>query len=179
MLSSAAISQRDDSQFYSQIGEQKDDIVRDIVSFFNEQIAQKFPLDNCNSITFLTSNRTVLFTKIFFLPDVADVVRHRKDRVSLVDFNPYGPTTDSLLFDWDQEPLRPTGRPCSVETDRSRPEFRYITEDSGIRMNPLRSYCVPEDFLHLTTGQDPYKMLDLLNLRRSDRNHSSSSDDSD
>ena len=57
-----------------------------------------------------------------------------------------------------------------------RPEFRYITEDGGIRMNPLRRYCVPQDFLHLTTGQDPYKMLDLLNLRQTGNGNSDDSD---
>ena len=31
-----------------------------------------------------------------------DVVRPRKDEVVLVDFNPWGETTDSLMFSWQE-----------------------------------------------------------------------------
>ena len=31
-----------------------------------------------------------------------DVVRPRKDEVILVDFNPWGDTTDSLMFSWQE-----------------------------------------------------------------------------
>ena len=33
---------------------------------------------------------------------VLDVVRPRKDHVVLVDFNPWGETTDSLMFSWQE-----------------------------------------------------------------------------
>lgn len=78
------ISQRDDSIFCAHIEIEKEDIVHDIISFFKEQIAPKFPLDNY----------------------VMDVVRQRKDKIVLVDINPYGITTDSLLFDWNEDLLR-------------------------------------------------------------------------
>lgn len=40
---------------------------------------------------------------------VFDVVRTRKDRVKLVDFNPFGLTTDSILFSWQElEEFDPT-----------------------------------------------------------------------
>ena len=45
------------------------------------------------------------------------------------------------------------------------PEFRFINVDSGIQANPLRRYGIPEDVVHLASGQDPYKLIDLLNLR--------------
>jgi hypothetical protein len=76
------ISQRDCSHFYPYMLKEKDDIVRDIASFFREQICDKFPLDSY----------------------VLDVVRRWKDRVNLIDVNPFGLTTDSILFDWN-EPL--------------------------------------------------------------------------
>ena len=39
----------------------------------------------------------------FALPRfVIDVVRPRKDDVVLVDFNPWGETTDSLMFSWQE-----------------------------------------------------------------------------
>lgn len=52
----------------------------------------------------------------------------------------------------------------SVNLD-SAPDFRFIAEESGIRTNPLRRYCLPEDIAHLTSGEDPYKLMDLLKLR--------------
>ncbi len=103
--------------------------------------------------------------------DVFDVVRYLKDRVRLVDFNPFGPTTDSLLFDWDAEPL-------SGDAGHAAPELRHIgRESSGIRPNPMRRLCVPLDFQHLTTGEDPYKMLDLLNLPTLTRTNGDDDDD--
>lgn len=128
------ISQREVSQFYPFVGKDKEDIVRDIGSFFAEQVLPKFPLDDY----------------------VMDVVRHCKDKVSLVDINPYGVTTDSLLFDWSEEVLLQGG---------DVPEFRFISEESGIRSNPLRRYCFPEDIVDLTSGEDPFKLIDLLRLQ--------------
>ena len=78
-----AISQRDDSQFHPFIGPNKEDIIKDITSFYKEQILPKFPLDSY----------------------VMDVYRSKKDSVYLIDFNPYGITTDAILFDWNEEPL--------------------------------------------------------------------------
>lgn len=78
-----AISQRDDTQYYPFIGANREDIIKDITSFYKEQIQPKFPLDDY----------------------VIDVFRSKKDSVKLVDFNPFGITTDAILFDWNEEPL--------------------------------------------------------------------------
>ena len=43
-------------------------------------IQDKFPLDNY----------------------VFDVIRSKKDKVSLVDFNPFGETTEALFFTWEE-----------------------------------------------------------------------------
>lgn len=80
---SKAISQRDNTQFYPFIGTNREDIIKDITSFYKEQIQSKFPLDNY----------------------VVDVFRSKKDSVKLIDFNPFGITTDAILFDWNEEPL--------------------------------------------------------------------------
>lgn len=74
------ISQRDYTHYYYHIQEQEANIVRDILSFFNEQI--KFKFDGLN-YTF-------------------DVYRKRKDVVKLLDFNVFGIHTDALLFDWEE-----------------------------------------------------------------------------
>ena len=74
------ISQRETSQVYSYLAEQKDQIISDIVSFFNEYIENRFPLDNY----------------------AFDVFRSQKDYVRLLDFNPFCKQTDSLLFTWQE-----------------------------------------------------------------------------
>lgn len=74
------ISQRETSQTYSYIAEQKDQIISDIVSFFNEYIENRFPLDNY----------------------AVDVFRSQKDYVRLLDFNPFCKQTDPLLFSWEE-----------------------------------------------------------------------------
>ena len=50
------------------------------VTFFKEHIQHKFPSDNF----------------------VFDVIRTKKDKVILIDFNPFGETTDPLFFTWDE-----------------------------------------------------------------------------
>ena len=58
----------------------------------------------------------------------------------------------------------------------STPDFRFIPEESGIRSNPLRRYCVPEDIAHLTSGDDPFKVMDLLKLRSGTQEDNADSD---
>ena len=75
-----ALSQRDNTNYYDHISHQKSSIITDIATFFREFIHDKFPL------------------KSF----VFDVLRPGKDQVKLVDFNPFGVTTDGLFFEWDE-----------------------------------------------------------------------------
>lgn len=74
------ICQRDESQYYPHMHEEKNGILLDINSFFKEHILQKLSIENY----------------------VFDVVRSKKDLVVLIDINPYGQTTDSLLFNWEE-----------------------------------------------------------------------------
>ena len=72
--------QRDTASHYIHMAREEDSVRRDLVTFFREQIKDKFPLSNY----------------------VFDVTRPGKDRVILVDFNPFGNPTDTLLFDsWE------------------------------------------------------------------------------
>ena len=43
-----------------------------------------------------------LYLCMFYSSDVFDVYRPAKDRVVLLDFNPFGETTESLLFSWSE-----------------------------------------------------------------------------
>ena len=72
--------QRDTASHYSHMAREEDSVRRDLVTFYREQIRDKFPLSNY----------------------VFDVTRPGKDRVILVDFNPFGNPTDTLLFEsWE------------------------------------------------------------------------------
>lgn len=132
-----AVSQRDNSNFYTHIADDAQSIQRDILSFFDEFVREKFPLDDY----------------------VLDVVRRSKDHVELVDFNPFGPTTDGLLFDWHEL--------LEIDDDGggTKPDFRFITSDAGIQPNSYKCYSVPRDILDITSGTDPDKLTDFLQLQ--------------
>ncbi|XP_064488673.1 translation initiation factor eIF2 assembly protein-like [Ornithodoros turicata] len=143
-----AITQRDHTSYYYHIEEQRNAIVQDIVSFFEEHIVHKFPDENY----------------------VFDVHRIRKDVVVLLDFNPFGSQTDSLLFDWDELEAFDARR-------RDLPELRYMTEDRGVQPSPYRHYGLPRDFVDLSSGEDARKLIDLLTLGKKGQEDSSNDED--
>ena len=69
-------SQRDPTQFYDHIAADRESIVNDIKTFFREFVQNRFQSKNY----------------------VFDVIRLRKDKVKLVDFNPFGTVTDSQVW---------------------------------------------------------------------------------
>ena len=132
------IEQRDASNFYKHISEEKDDIVRDIHSFFHENVKRK--LTNIDNL-------------------VMDITRPSKDQIKLVDFNPFGPTTDTALVDWNElSQMLPS-------SDRYQIDFRYVQSQCGIRPNSLHQYSVPKDIVDLACGADHEKMVDFLKLQ--------------
>lgn len=144
-----AISQRDYTSYYDHIINQKDEIIEDIVLFFEEHIKDNFPDENY----------------------VFDIYRKRKNLVKLVDFNPFGKVTDSLLFEWEElENLE-----CSEEW----PEFRCNNFDRGVQPSSYLHYGMPKDVIDLSTGEDHYKLIDLLKLKRDSQVNYVSSEDED
>ena len=94
-----AVSQRDGMTFYKHLANDRSSILRDIRTFFDEHIKERFPLQDY----------------------VFDVMRSAKDTVKLIDFNPFGETTDGLLFDWEE--LR-SNQPCDGTFESSGVSFR-------------------------------------------------------
>jgi hypothetical protein len=135
-----AISQRDDSTFYEHIKKSESSIKQDIITFFREHIQHKF-----TSINF-----------------VFDVLRTKKDKVILIDFNPFCETTNALFFTWEE--LNSWSTKNNTE-DKHRFEFRYATDSSGVQPHPYRHYTIPSDFVDLSTGSDPAKLMDFLKLQ--------------
>jgi len=141
-----AISQRDNTAFYDHIMKSESSIKQDIFSFFKEHIQNKF---NCDNYVF-------------------DVIRSKKDKVILVDFNPFGETTDAMFFTWDE-----------LKSWNSGFEFRYATDSSGVQPHPYRHYSIPRDFVDLGSGSDPEKLKDFLRLQQGANTAEAQHSDSD
>lgn len=131
------VCQRDATSCYGHIRGERDSVVTDVRSFFLEHVDGRFPLESY----------------------IFDVVRRGKDVVKLVDFNPFGPPTDAVLFDWEELEAGGGGN----EDDGV--DFRFVEDDAGIQPNGLRQYSVPVDMLDLATGRDPHKLIDFLKLQ--------------
>jgi len=134
-----AIEQRDTTNFYSHMLEEKDDIVRDIKSFFNENVKERLAEQSG-------------IDKV-----VMDIARPSKDVVKLIDFNPFGPTTDIKLFEWTELE--------EMEVADEHIEFRFVQSSSGIQPTGLGMYSLPKDIVDLANGTDHEKLVDFLQLQ--------------
>lgn len=143
-----AICQRHLGIHFPHLTVHKETICSDILHFYHTSIKGKFA---DSDFTF-------------------DVWHRSKGNVVLVDFNPFGPLTDSLLFSWNDLMSWSSHNP-------SRPcEFRCVLE-KDIQPDPYRWYAMPQDFVHLSTGEDPAKLIDLLNVKIQDASEEESDSD--
>uniref|UniRef100_A0A6I8SD83 Translation initiation factor eIF2 assembly protein n=1 Tax=Xenopus tropicalis TaxID=8364 RepID=A0A6I8SD83_XENTR len=137
------ISQRDYTQYYDHISKQKEEIRKSIQYFFQEHIQYNFP------------NEDFVF----------DVYKDSQGKIWLIDFNPFGEVTDSLLFTWDE--LRRSWNLSDVENEEQDcPTFRYTNSEVTVQPSPFLSYRLPKDFVDLSTGEDAHKLIDFLKLGR-------------
>ncbi|XP_058841980.1 cell division cycle protein 123 homolog isoform X2 [Acipenser ruthenus] len=110
---------------------------------------------------------------------VFDVYRDSRGRVWLIDFNPFGEVTDSLLFTWEELTSGTNLRDenCGGETtEQDSPAFRYTTSDVTVQPSPCLSYRIPRDFVDLSTGEDTYKLIDFLKLKKNQQDDESDED---
>ncbi|CAF3839508.1 unnamed protein product [Rotaria magnacalcarata] len=135
-----AISQRDSENYYEFIGATADQIVSNIVAFFHNNIQNKFP-----STDF-----------------VIDIYRKDSNKLYIIDFNPWGPMTDSLLFDW------PELVNLSLQNNNDKPEFRYVNSQHGIKPNSYTQYAMPKDIADISRERDINKLADVLSYSRRD-----------
>lgn len=151
------ICQRHCANYYDFIGPHRQAIAEDVLNFYNRAIKAKFP-DN---------------------DFVFDVYRKDKGKVHLVDFNPFGVVTDSLLYSWDE--LENSNVPLKGSQDDAvisdLPPFRYITSNQGVQPSPYMRYGLPQDFIDLSTGSDPLKLVDFLQLQIQSQNGDSSDEE--
>ena len=86
---------------------------------------------------------------------------------------PWGVTTDSLLFSWEELDEQKDGEQETC--------VRFISESGGVQPHPYRHYSIPRDMVRimiiksginqrylqvdLASGTDPYKLMDFLKLK--------------
>jgi len=141
------ISQRHLGIHFPHLNVEKETICSDILHFYHTYIEGKF------------ADADFTF----------DVWRKSDKNIVLLDFNPFGPVTDSLLFSWNE---LINWLPRNPSTPY---EFQSVLE-KDIKPDPYRWYAVPQDFVHLSSGEDPAKLIDLLNVKIQDGNEESDSD---
>nr|KAF6386267.1 cell division cycle 123 [Myotis myotis] len=142
-----AISQRDYTQYYDHISKQKEEICRCIQDFFKKHIQYKF-LDE---------------------DFVFDIYRDSRGKVWLIDFNPFGEVTDSLLFTWEELISERNLKGDFSEggaLEQDSPAFRCTNSEATVQPSPYLSYRLPKDFVDLSTGEDAHKLIDFLKLKR-------------
>ncbi|XP_019316332.1 cell division cycle protein 123 homolog isoform X4 [Panthera pardus] len=100
---------------------------------------------------------------------VFDVYRDSRGKVWLIDFNPFGEVTDSLLFTWEE---LISGRNLKGDfsegegLEQDSPAFRCTNSEVTVQPSPYLSYRLPKDFVDLSTGEDAHKLIDFLKLKR-------------
>uniref|UniRef100_A0A8B9QWE0 Translation initiation factor eIF2 assembly protein n=1 Tax=Anas platyrhynchos TaxID=8839 RepID=A0A8B9QWE0_ANAPL len=121
--------------------------------FFKKHIQYKFLDEDCKYL-----NTSIMGTWIW-----------------LIDFNPFGEVTDSLLFTWDE---LTSGRNLKGDqseeeaTEQDYPVFRCTNSQVTVQPSPYLSYRLPKDFVDLSTGEDVHKLIDFLKLVRSTEKNS-------
>ncbi|KAG8440019.1 hypothetical protein GDO86_005985 [Hymenochirus boettgeri] len=144
------VSQRDYTQYYDHISKQKGEICKAIQDFFQEHIMYNFPDEDF----------------------VFDIYKDSQGKIWLIDFNPFGEVTDSLLFTW--EDLRKNNIPSEEHCEEQDcPVFRCTTSEVTVQPSPYLSYRLPKDFVDLSTGEDAHKLIDFLKLKRNQQEEDS------
>ncbi|OCT89215.1 hypothetical protein XELAEV_18017833mg [Xenopus laevis] len=144
------ISQRDYTQYYDHISKQKEEIHKSIQYFFQEHIQYNFPDEDF----------------------VFDIYKDSQGKIWVIDFNPFGEVTGSLLFTWEE--LRRSWNLGDVENEEQDcPIFRYTNSEVTVQPSPYLSYRLPKDFVDLSTGEDAHKLIDFLKLNRNQQDEDS------
>lgn len=133
-----ALSQRHASMHWPHLvgDEYRSAVQQHIVAFFNDHICGRFNL------------RRYVFDVI--------VGKGPRYRTKLVDFSPWAPSTDALLFDWEEldelassVAQNETESPAELGEDATKPEFRVVKSDHE-RIAKVENYhCVPLELVEL------------------------------
>jgi hypothetical protein len=155
------ICQRDCTTYYDFLEEKLDEIQDLVYAFYNGQGDSCTPGSNTSSIR-----------DIFPLAHYTmDIYVDKRDRVWLVDFNPFGEPTCSLLFEWEElctisdELIR-----AEVSCEPQLCEFRIVENSASTLQSTKGSTRGPID-VHAAT--DFHKFMELCKAQRSPDDNSS------
>ena len=163
------ISQRNHSQYYPYLQQQKVQIVDDIYSFFSRIVQRNFASGTVDCYVF-------------------DVYIDKSRAVWLLDFNTWSLQTDSLLFQWDELNLircdtedksKKFSDLVSDDGGKERPEIRLVDASKEVHPDPLSSYRAPVDAIDLaadSTGSNSFAEF-MAMCERPTANHSFSDED--
>ncbi len=94
------ICQRECTTFFNHLLSSIDDLTDKIENFYDKEIQGKLPLSNCKCFKFWSCSFIKLFS---FVPlDVIDIYIDKKERIWIIDVNPFGEPTSALLFEWHE-----------------------------------------------------------------------------
>uniref|UniRef100_A0A8B9P391 Translation initiation factor eIF2 assembly protein n=1 Tax=Apteryx owenii TaxID=8824 RepID=A0A8B9P391_APTOW len=173
------ISQRDYTQYYDHISKQHEEICRSIQEFFKRNIQYKF-LDedfvfdvyrDSRQFTVIVQQLTRKCPRASSTASCELLVSQvfQLGRIWLIDFNPFGEVTDSLLFTWEELISGKNLKGDQSEgaaTEQDYPVFRCTNSKVTVQPSPYLSYRLPKDFVDLSTGEDVHKLIDFLKLKR-------------
>ncbi|KAF9088938.1 hypothetical protein BGX23_007008 [Mortierella sp. AD031] len=125
-----AISQRD-MTFYDFLKGVQEELEDKIVDFFEDKINGQFPDSDYTFDVYITRNR---------------------ERIYLIDFNPFAQKTDSLLFEWQELLLLDLQ---DEEQVKGLPEMRLLESEAAGRhmQQPFAFNRYPADVTDLSNGQ--------------------------
>jgi hypothetical protein len=118
-----AISQRNHTQHYPHLSQDLAWMTTKLLDFFYDTIQHVFAKDEVHNY-------------------VVDMYIDQKQRVWLVDFNVWGKSTDSLLFEWSE---------LTTLDLEEEPFVRIVETTQQVRQDPLSSYRAPIDAVDLAS----------------------------
>lgn len=131
------ISQRHHEIYYDYLQSNLSNLKAEILEFYNAKIKGKFADSNF----------------------VVDIYKNQVGEWKLIDFNPFGPLTDPLLFTWTElEECYPENHAEGI--------LRVMSNANGIQPSSMMSYQMPKDMIDLSCGEDIQKMIDFFNVNK-------------
>lgn len=85
--------------------------------------------------------------------DSFDVIRHKKEKVKIVDFGPLDESvTKGTLFTYEE----------LQNLEESIPEFRFIGEEIGIQPKAPNHFCIPQEINEFFQSNESSTLLDII-----------------
>ncbi|PHZ16776.1 D123-domain-containing protein [Rhizopus microsporus ATCC 52813] len=104
-------------------------------------------------------------------------VEYNREKVYLVDFNPFCPTTDSIMYDWEEL--------MNFDLDQKQAELRFIESESEANLlscnaPKFATNMVPKDVIDLSNGQSIAEFAEQFEkaMKIAEQGYSSSEDES-